>query len=73
MHDFLKCLTVLALVAMVGTLLSDICVVLLALGQGVRPMWRIASNAPQRPKAHEAELPLARQGTVLSSTEPAAR
>ena len=73
MYLFLECLAVLALVAVVADLLFTICVVLLALGQGISAMWRVARKATQPLTAHETGVSLALQGAILTSTERSAR
>lgn len=73
MYVVLEGLTVLALVALVATLLFAVSVVLVTLGQGISGMGRVASKAVERLRAQEPELSLVPQGTILPSTEPPAR
>ena len=48
MYVFLECMTVLALVGLVAMVLFAVCVVVMALGQGITAMERIASKAAER-------------------------
>ncbi len=74
MYVLLESLTLLALVAVVTTLLFAACVVLAALSHGVAAVWRIASKAADGTMAQQPELsPALQQATILTSTQPLAR
>jgi hypothetical protein len=53
MYVFFECLTVLALVMLVATLLFAVCVVLVALEQGITILWRTARKAAKPAVAQE--------------------